>query len=132
MPLHPTFYGEMLSKKMQESGARVWLVNTGWSGGPYGVGKRMSLSITRSLISAALEGKLDDVDYQTHEVFGLEMPTSCPDVPSEVLNPINTWEDKDDYYVKANHLANEFLINFTKFKQDASEEVLAAAPTPNK
>jgi phosphoenolpyruvate carboxykinase (ATP) len=131
MPLHPTFYGEMLSKKMQESGARVWLVNTGWSGGPYGVGKRMSLKITRSLISSALEGKLDDVEYKVHDIFGLEMPTSCPDVPDEVLNPVNTWEDKDDYNVKANHLANEFIINFAKFKDDASKDVLAAAPKPN-
>jgi len=131
MPLHPASYGEMLSKKIQESGARVWLVNTGWSGGPYGVGKRMSLKITRALISAALEGKLDSVEYKVHDIFGLAMPTSCPDVPDEVLNPINTWEDKDDYEVKANHLANEFIVNFGKFKDDASDEVLAAAPKPN-
>lgn len=130
MPLHPTVYGEMLSTKIQESGANVWLVNTGWSGGPYGVGKRMSLQITRSLISAALEGKLDDVAYRTHEIFGLSSPTSCPDVPPEVLNPKNTWENKEDYDLKANHLANEFIINFEKYKEDASKEVIASAPTP--
>ena len=130
MPLHPTVYGEMLSSKIQESGANVWLVNTGWSGGPYGVGKRMSLEITRSLISAALDGNLEDVEYETHEIFGLASPTSCPDVPSEVLNPKNTWEDKDAYDAKANHLAKEFIKNFEKFKDDASAELLAAAPTP--
>ncbi len=130
MPLHPTVYGEMLSKKMQESGANVWLVNTGWSGGPYGVGQRMSLKITRALIAAALEGKLDDVAYTTHEIFGLAMPTRCPGVPTEVLDPKNTWADKADYDAKANHLANEFIINFEKFKADASAEVLAAAPKP--
>jgi len=130
MPLHPTVYGEMLSKKMQETKVNVWLVNTGWSGGPYGIGSRMSLKITRSLISAALDGKLDNVDYQTHEIFGLAMPTNCPDVPSDVLNPVNTWADKDDYYKKANHLANEFIINFEKFKDNASEELLSAAPKP--
>ncbi len=130
MPLHPTVYGEMLSKKMQESGANVWLVNTGWSGGPYGIGQRMSLKITRALIAAALEGKLDEVAYTTHEIFGLAMPTRCPGVPTEVLDPKNTWEDKADYDAKANHLANEFIINFEKFKADASAEVLAAAPKP--
>jgi phosphoenolpyruvate carboxykinase (ATP) len=130
MPLHPTIYGEMLSKKMKESNTNVWLVNTGWSGGPYGIGERMSLKITRALISAALGGKLDNVDYQIHEIFGLAMPTSCPEVPAEVMNPKNTWNNKEDYDAKANHLANEFIINFEKFKEDASAEVIAAAPKP--
>jgi phosphoenolpyruvate carboxykinase (ATP) len=121
----------MLSNKMKESGANVWLVNTGWSGGPYGVGKRMSLKITRALITAALEGKLNDVDYHTHEIFGLNMPVSCPNVPTEVLNPKNTWADKKDYDNKANLLANEFIKNFKKFEDDASDEVIAGAPTPH-
>lgn len=131
MLLHPAVYGEMLSKKMKESGANVWLVNTGWSGGPYGVGKRMSLKITRALITAALEGKLADVDYHTHEIFGLHMPVSCPNVPTEVLNPKNTWTDKKSYDEKANLLANEFIKNFKKFEDDASAEVIAGAPTPH-
>ena len=130
MPLHPTVYGEMLNKKISESGAHVWLVNTGWSGGPYGVGERMSLSITRALITAALEGILDDVEYKTHEIFGLAMPKSCPDVPPAVLNPKNTWLDKQDYDDKANHLAREFNRNFEKFADGASREVMAAAPRP--
>jgi len=131
MPLHPAVYGEMLSNKMKASNANVWLVNTGWSGGPYGIGKRMSLKITRSLISAALDNKLDDVEYETHEIFGLAMPKNCPNVPSEVLNPKNTWQNKDDYDAKANNLANKFIANFEKFKDDASPAVLAAAPKPN-
>ena len=128
MPLHPTVYGEMLSNKMKESGANVWLVNTGWSGGPYGVGKRMSLKITRALITAALNGDLDHATYNTHEVFGLKMPTTCPNVPSEVLNPKLTWADKEAYDKKAYDLAAQFNKNFEKFKENASEELLAAAP----
>ncbi len=128
MPLHPMVYGEMLSKKMQESGANVWLVNTGWSGGPYGVGKRMSLKITRALITAALNGDLEQVDYNTHKVFGLKMPVTCPNVPSEVLNPRLTWEDENAYIDKAYDLAAQFNKNFEKFAEGASEELLAAAP----
>ncbi len=128
MPLHPTVYGEMLSKKMKESGANVWLVNTGWSGGPYGTGERMSLKITRALITAALNGNLENVDYNTHEVFGLEMPTTCPNVPSEVLNPKLTWADKEAYDTKAYDLAAQFNKNFEQFTEGASAELLAAAP----
>lgn len=128
MPLHPTVYAEMLSKKMKESGANVWLVNTGWSGGPYGVGKRMSLKITRALITAALNGDLENVEYNTHRVFGLKMPATCPNVPSEVLNPRLTWDDEDTYMDKAYDLATKFNKNFEKFEEGASEELLAAAP----
>ena len=128
MPLHPTVYGEMLSKKMQESGAKVWLVNTGWSGGPYGVGKRMSLKITRALITAALNGDLENVEYTTHKVFGLKMPVTCPNVPSDVLNPRLTWEDENAYMDKAYDLAAQFNKNFEKFAEGASDELLAAAP----
>lgn len=128
MPLHPTVYGEMLSEKMKETGANVWLVNTGWSGGPYGIGERMSLKITRALITAALNGDLDDVDYKTHEIFGLHMPVSCPNVPSEVLDPKLTWEDKEAYDAKAYNLAAQFNKNFEKFKDGASDELLGAAP----
>ncbi|MTI19682.1 phosphoenolpyruvate carboxykinase (ATP) [Fulvivirga sp. RKSG066] len=128
MPLHPTKYAEMLSHKMQESGVNVWLVNTGWSGGPYGVGSRMSLKITRALITSALEGQLDEVSYTEHEIFGLMMPTSCPNVPENVLNPKNTWEDKEAYDTKANALANAFNKNFEKFAEYANDEILSAAP----
>lgn len=128
MPLHPTRYAEMLSQKMQAAGVNVWLVNTGWSGGPYGTGKRMSLKITRALITAALNGELKDVKYDKHEIFGLHMPVSCANVPNEVLNPKNTWADKELYDAKANDLANAFNKNFEKFAESANEEILAAAP----
>ena len=128
MPLHPTVYGEMLSKKMQDSGANVWLVNTGWSGGPYGTGSRMSLPVTRALITAALNGDLDETSYETHPIFGLAMPTACPDVPSNLLNPKNTWEDKADYDLKANELATAFRENFEQYAEGASPEVLAVVP----
>lgn len=128
MPLHPARYAEMLSKKMKDAGVKVWLVNTGWSGGSYGTGKRMSLKITRALITAALNNELDKVNYITHEVFGLKMPVTCPNVPAEVLNPKNTWTDKDAYDKKANDLARSFNENFEKFKGQASAEILAGAP----
>ena len=130
MPLHPTKYAEMLSKKMQDAGVNVWLVNTGWSGGAYGTGSRMSLKITRALITAALEGDLDNVDYITHEIFGLAMPASCPNVPADVLNPKNTWADKSAYDEKANKLAVAFNQNFEKFAEYANDEIMAGAPTP--
>lgn len=128
MPLHPTRYAEMLSKKMREANVNVWLVNTGWSGGPYGVGQRMSLKYTRALITAALNGDLDKVEYKDHAVFGVAKPQTCPGVPDEILNPRNTWADKDAYDQKANYLASAFLKNFEKFAQYANDEIMAGAP----
>ncbi len=128
LPLHPTKYAEMLGKKMEESGATVWLLNTGWSGGAYGTGDRIKLKYTRAMITAALEGKLDNVTYETHEVFGLAMPTACPDVPAELLNPRNTWKDKAAYDVKASELAEKFVANFESFKEFANEEIMNASP----
>ena len=128
MPLHPTKYAEMLSAKMKENDVNVWLVNTGWTGGPYGEGSRMKLKYTREMISSALEGKLDNVEYQEHPIFGLAMPVECENVPSEVLNPRNTWKDKDAYDAKANKLADFFQNNFKKFEQKANNEIMAGAP----
>jgi phosphoenolpyruvate carboxykinase (ATP) len=128
MPLHPTKYAEMLSRKMRDNNVNVWLVNTGWSGGAYGVGKRMSLKYTRALITAALNGELDKVEYVNHEVFGVAKPQSCPGVPSEILNPRNTWTDKNAYDEKANYLATAFMKNFEKFASFANEEIMAGAP----
>lgn len=128
LPLHPTKYAEMLGDKMTESNVNVWLINTGWTGGPYGVGERMSLKHTRAMITAALNGDLENVEYNTHEVFGLEMPASCPNVPENVLNPKNTWEDKSAYDAKAYHLAEQFVNNFEQFAENANEEIMAAAP----
>jgi phosphoenolpyruvate carboxykinase (ATP) len=128
IPLHPAKYAEMFGKKMKENQVNVWMVNTGWSGGPYGVGSRMKLSYTRAMICSALEGKLDNVDYETDAVFGMKMPKSCPRVPSEILNPRNTWKDKNDYDQKAKELAKKFVENFNKFADQANEETLKAAP----
>lgn len=128
MPLHPTRYAEMLSRKIQEAKVNVWLVNTGWTGGAYGTGQRMPLQYTRALITAALENQLENVKYETHEVFGLAFPTSCQGVPAEILNPRNTWKDRDAYDHKAHDLATAFLKNFDKFSEFASEEILAGAP----
>jgi phosphoenolpyruvate carboxykinase (ATP) len=128
MPLHPTKYAEMLSKKIKDSDVKVWLINTGWTGGPYGIGSRMKLKYTRSMITAALNGELDNVDYENHTVFGIAKPQSCPNVPSEILNPRNTWEDKDLYDVKAVELAEKFKANFAKFSAFANEEIMAGAP----
>lgn len=128
MPLHPTVYADMLSRKMQDAGVNVWLVNTGWSGGAYGTGSRMKLKHTRRMITAALNGELDNVKFKEHEVFGLMMPEECPDVPNEVLFPRATWEDKDDYDRTAVKLAGKFQENFKKFADGAKPEVLAGGP----
>lgn len=128
MPLHPTKYAEMLGEKMQEHHVNVWLINTGWSGGVYGVGERISLKYTRAMITAILNGELDSVEYITHEVFGLKMPTTCPNVPSEILSPKNTWESKELYDMKANELADAFNKNFEQFSDNANTEILSAAP----
>lgn len=131
LPLHPTTYAEMLGKKMEENQVNVWLVNTGWSGGEYGVGERMSLKHTRAMITAALNGELDNVEYTTHEVFGLEMPNTCPNVPQDILHPRNTWADKDAYDRKASSLADKFIKNFSKYEEFANEEIMDAAPRPS-
>lgn len=128
MPLHPAAYAEMLSDRIRGARANVWLVNTGWTGGSYGEGQRMSLPYTRALITAALGGALDHVSYRRHETFGVAMPMSCPGVPPELLDPRATWKDKDRYDQRANELAAAFLKNFEKFSSHASEEILAGAP----
>ncbi len=128
MPLHPTKYAEMLSDKMSKHNVNVWLVNTGWTGGPYGIGNRMKLKYTRAMINAALDGKLDKIDYITHPIFKLAMPTTCENVPTEVLNPRNTWSDKAAYDEKAKHLAKQFHENFKTFKEGANQTILDGAP----
>jgi phosphoenolpyruvate carboxykinase (ATP) len=128
MPLHPGKYAEMLGQKMRAHEVNVWMINTGWSGGPYGVGQRMKLSYTRAMITAALEGKLNDLQFEAHPVFGMMMPTTCPNVPAEILNPRNTWTNKEDYDNKAKALAAQFVKNFEKYAAGVNEEILAAAP----
>ena len=128
LPLHPTKYAEMLGKKMKEHDVNIWMVNTGWNGGGYGVGSRMKLEYTRAMITAALEGKLDNVKYHPHSIFGMMMPDECPGVPSEMLSAKFTWEDKDAYVATAQKLADFFIKNFEKYKSGASEEILAGGP----
>ncbi|MGB0981951.1 MAG: phosphoenolpyruvate carboxykinase (ATP) [Winogradskyella sp.] len=131
MPLHPTEYADMLSKKMKDAGVNVWLVNTGWSGGPYGVGTRMKLKYTRAMINAALNGDLGDYtyeDYHIHSVFGVAQPRTCPGVPAEVLSPKTTWNDDEAYYKMAFKLSNAFRENFKQFESYASEEVRRGGP----
>ena len=128
MPLHPTKYAEMLSKKMKDANVTVWLINTGWTGGSYGTGSRMKLKYTREMITAALDGKLENVTFETHPVFGISVPQTVPNVPVEILNPRNTWVDKDLYDQKAISLAEKFRKNFEQFESYANAEILAGAP----
>ncbi len=131
MPLHPTKYAEMLSNKMSESGVNVWLVNTGWTGGPYGVGSRMKLKYTRAMITAAMSGELEAANkdnYHIHSIFGVAQPRVCPNVPTEVLSPRKTWNNDKGYYETAHKLAASFNDNFKKFKDQASEEIIAGGP----
>jgi phosphoenolpyruvate carboxykinase (ATP) len=128
LPLHPTKYASLLGEKLRNSNIRVWLLNTGYTGGVYGVGKRMSLPHTRALITEALNGNLDKVEFETHPVFGVAMPKSCPNVPAEILNPRNTWKSKEEYDAKANELAAAFNKNFEKFAAKSEKEILDAAP----
>ena len=128
LPLHPTEYAELLGKKLEEHGATIWLVNTGWSGGTFGIGKRISLKHTRILLNAAIEGALDHTEFVREPIFGLWIPTEVPEVPTELLNPRKTWGDWNAYDKQANHLAKLFVENFEKYREYAAPEVIAAAP----
>ena len=128
LPLHPGKYAKMLGEKMQAHKVNVWMINTGWTGGAYGTGSRMKLKYTRAMITAALEGKLNDVEFEADPIFGFGIPKECPDVPTEVLNPINTWTDKTAFKEKSKYLAGLFVKNFDKYADGVTEEVLAAAP----
>ena len=125
---HPYKYAEMLSNKIQKYNANCWLVNTGWTGGPYGIGKRMSIQHTRTLLNAALNGKLLDVEYYTDPIFGFEVPQHCEGVPDKVLRPEKTWEDPQAYREKYLQLAALFIENFKKFRAGCSAEVAQAGP----
>ena len=128
LPLHPGKYAAMLGDKMQQHKTNVWLINTGWTGGPYGEGKRMQLSYTRAMVSAVLEAKLDAVATELHPVFGFAMPVAVPGVPDVVLNPRNTWADKERYDQQARYLAKLFVKNFEQYASGTSAEIQAAAP----
>jgi phosphoenolpyruvate carboxykinase (ATP) len=128
LPLNPNVYARGLGERIARHGARVWLVNTGWTGGPFGVGKRMKIAYTRAMITAALHGTLDDVGYQRHPIFNIDVPTSCLDVPTEVLDPRSTWSDKDAYDAQARKLASMFIENFKTFAADVDPAVIEAGP----
>jgi phosphoenolpyruvate carboxykinase (ATP) len=128
LPLHPAKYASLLGEKLNGKSINVWLINTGWTGGSYGVGSRMKLSYTRAMITAALTGKLDNVQFDNLPVFDLAMPTACEGVPAEILNPRQTWADKAAYDETANNLAGKFVKNFEKFAAETSQDILNAAP----
>jgi len=128
MPRHPGEYARMLMDRLEAQHASVWLVNTGWTGGPYGTGERMNINHTRSMVRAALDGRLAGVPTRTDPVFGFEVPTSCPDVPTEFLDPRATWADKDAYDRQAAKLASMFVANFASFAEGTAHEVRAVGP----
>ncbi len=128
MVLHPTVYADLLRKRMEEHKADCWLVNTGWTGGSYGIGRRMKIRHTRAMVRAALNGTLAEVPMERHELFNLDVPTVCPGVPENVLNPRNTWADKAAYDKQARYLAKLFKKNFEQFSGEMGEEIAAAGP----
>jgi phosphoenolpyruvate carboxykinase (ATP) len=128
LPLDPSRYARMLGERIAKHGARVWLLNTGWTGGPYGVGRRMKIAYTRAMIRAALSGALDAASYQKDAVFNLDIPQSCPGVPPEVLNPRSTWSDAAAYDAQAANLARMFADNFKTFEATVDAKVRAAGP----
>ncbi len=128
LPLHPTEYAHLLGAKMEQHDATVWLVNTGWTGGVFGVGKRMDITHTRAMLNAALSGQLDNAEYRIDPVFGLHVPTAVPGVPSEVLDPREAWQDKAAYDAQEQELARLFVENFAKYQDAAAPDVIAAMP----
>ena len=129
MPMHPMEYAKLLGEKLDKHNSRVWLINTGWTGGPYGTGKRISLTHTRAMVNAALDNKLNDVETVKEDFFGLHVPVSCPGVPDSVLNPRSTWPNPDDYNKQAHKLAEMFAENFRKFADQTTEELRQAGPS---
>ena len=128
MALHPYAYAQLLKEKILKHNVKCWLVNTGWVGGPYGIGNRIKLGYTRQMVKAALDGTLEKASFVEEEVFGLKIPEDCQDVPKEILNPVQTWKDRSDYMEKARDLAKKFRENFEQFEKDCQPEVLEAGP----
>jgi phosphoenolpyruvate carboxykinase (ATP) len=125
---HPYRYAELLKQKVLRYGATCWLVNTGWVGGPYGVGKRISIAHTRALLDGALSGELQRVEYRRDPVFGFDIPTRCPGVPDEVLDPAKAWSEPKAHMTRYRELAARFIDNFKKFEAGCAPEVIAAGP----
>jgi phosphoenolpyruvate carboxykinase (ATP) len=124
----PAFYAELLRRKIERYHVKCWMVNTGWVGGPYGVGKRISIKHTRTLLNAVLSDALNEVEYYTDPVFGFQVPKTCPDVPEDVLYPARSWQNEEDYWKKYKQLASRFVSNMKKFEEDTPQEVIAAGP----
>lgn len=131
MPRNPNIYAEMLGEKIDKYKTKVFLINTGWSGGPYGIGKRIKLKYTRAMVNAAINGELDNVEYKYNKIFNLNVPQSCPNVPTELLNPENTWKNKEEYIICAKKLAKLFYENFEKNYSHVSKEIFEAGPKIN-
>ncbi|MDA8693451.1 phosphoenolpyruvate carboxykinase (ATP), partial [Saprospiraceae bacterium] len=128
MPLHPNTYAKLLGEKIQKHNVNVWLVNTGWIGGAYGTGERISLKYTRALISAVMNNELEDTTYSNFSVFNFEIPNDCPNVPAEILHPRNSWTNKELYNEKRIELADMFTNNFNQYENSIAKEINAAAP----
>ena len=128
LPLHPGFYAKMLGEKIRKHQVRVWLINTGWSGGAYGNGERIPLSYTRAIVSAILEGALENCNWKVHPVFHFTMPETCPGVPGKLLDPELSWKDPLEYQLKAKELAARFIENFKKYEEEVPAEILDGAP----
>ncbi|RMF68072.1 MAG: phosphoenolpyruvate carboxykinase (ATP), partial [Alphaproteobacteria bacterium] len=128
MARNPSVYATMLGEKIRSNDVHCWLLNTGWSGGPYGIGRRMDIDVTRALLDAALGGSLDDVDYRQDDIFGLQVPTSCPGVDASLLDPAGTWADATAYREKAQELGASFCKAFEPFRDRVSPAVADAGP----
>lgn len=127
LPLEPSVYAKMLGERIEKNNSRVFLINTGWSGGPYGVGSRIKLKYTRAMVAAAISGELDNVEYKLDDIFNVYIPQSCPNIPEEMLNPVNTWNDKVAYEKTAKELAGKFNENFKKYAH-MPENIVKAGP----
>lgn len=125
---HPYFYAELLRQKMEKNKTTVWLVNTGWVGGKFGIGKRISIRHTRNMLNAALDGKLDNIEFRKDKLFGFEVPVSCPGVPDDVFEPSNAWGNKEEYWRKFDDLAARYIENFKMYQEDVPQEIIKAGP----
>ncbi|HZK52294.1 MAG TPA: phosphoenolpyruvate carboxykinase (ATP), partial [Actinomycetota bacterium] len=129
LPLHPGVYAQMLGDRIEKHGASVYLVNTGWTGGPFGVGERMDLAHTRAMVNAATSGSLDDVETRRHPIFNVDVPVACPGVPDDVLDPRATWSNPDEYDTQARELARMFAKNFEQYRSSVPPSVAEAGPS---
>ena len=133
MPRNPNVYADMLGEKMEKHGSEVYLINTGWSGGPYGEGKRMDITLTREMVHAALTGALKNVEYSKDPIFHVQVPETCPGIPdTSILKPVNTWNDKNAYKARAEKLASEFAAHFDKAYGNKNIDPSVASECPGK